>query len=58
MLDEQRYAQTVIESFEIRKTSVISASTGRAPPLKANGPQDDLEIAEMRGIPSREVVGH
>ena len=55
--DQQRYAQTVAERFEIWKTSVIPVSTGKAPLLKADGPQNDAEIAEMRGIPYREEVG-
>ena len=57
MFDQQRYAQTVTERFEIRKTSVIPVSTGRAPLLKADGPQNNAEIAEMRSIPYREAVG-
>ena len=56
--DQQRYAQTVAERFEIWKTSVIPVSTGKAPLSKADGPQNDAEIAEMRGIPCREAVGH
>ena len=51
MFDQQRYAQTVAERFKIRKTSVILVSTGKAPLSKADGPQNDAEIAEMRGIP-------
>ena len=57
MFDQQRYAQTVAERFEIRKTSMIPVSTGKAPLSKADGPQNDAEIAEMRGIPYREAVG-
>ena len=57
MFDQQRYAQTVTERFEIRKTSVIPVSTGRPPLLKADRPQNDTEIAKMRGIPYREAVG-
>ena len=38
MFDQHRYAQTVTERFEIRKTSMIPVSTGRAPLLKADGP--------------------
>ena len=57
MLDQQRYAQMVTERFEIRKTSVIPAFTGKAPLSKVDGPQNDAEIAEMRGIPYREKVG-
>ena len=55
MFDQQRFAQTVTERFEIRKTSVIPVPTGKA--SKADGPQNDAEIAEMRGIPYREAVG-
>ena len=55
--DQQRYAQTVAERFEVWKTSVIPISTGKAPLSKADGPQNDAEIAEMRGIPYREAVG-
>ena len=55
--DQQRYTQTVAERFEIWKTSVIPTSTGKAPLSKADGPQNDAEIAEMRGIPYREAVG-
>ena len=57
MLDQHRYAQTVTEQFEIQKTSVIPVSTGKAPLLKADGPQNDAEVAEMRGISYREAVG-
>ena len=57
MFDQQRYAQTVAERFEIRKTSVIPVSTGKAPVSKTDGPQNDAEITEMRGIPYREAVG-
>ena len=57
MFDQQRYAQTVAERFKIRKTSVIPVSTGKAPLSKADGPQNDAEIAEMRSIPSHEAVG-
>ena len=57
LFDQQRYAQTVAERFEIRKTSVIPVSTGRVPLSKADGPQNDAEIEEMRGIPYREAVG-
>ena len=57
MFDQQRYAQTVTERFEIRKTSVIPVPTGKAPLSKADGPQNDRKIAEMRGIPYREAVG-
>ena len=57
MFDQQRYAQTVPERFEIRKASVIPVFTGRDPLSKADGPQNDAEIAEMCGIPYREVVG-
>ena len=35
---------------------MIPFSTGRAALWKANGPQNDDEIAEMRGIPYREAV--
>ena len=55
--DQQRYAQTVAERFEIWKTSVIPVSTGKAPLLKADGPHNDAAIAAMRGIPYREAVG-
>ncbi|CAN0472465.1 unnamed protein product [Ascophyllum nodosum] len=55
--DQQRYAQTVAERFEVWKTSVIPISTGKAPLSKADGPQNDAEIEEMRGIPYREAVG-
>ena len=54
---DQRYAQTVTERLEIRKTSVIPIPTGKAPLSKADGPQNDAEIAEMRGIPYREAMG-
>ena len=57
MFDQQRYAQMVTERFEIRKTSVIHAPTGKAPLSKADGPQNDRKIAETRGIPYREAVG-
>ena len=57
MFDQQRYAQTVAERFKIRKTSVIPVSTGKVPLSKADGPQNDAEIAEMRGIPYRKAVG-
>ena len=57
MFDHQRYAQTVTEWFQIRKTNVIPVSTGRAPLSKAEGPQNEAEIAEMRGIPYREAMG-
>ena len=57
MFDQQRYAQTVTERFENRKTSVIPVLTGNAPLPKADEPQDDAEIAEMRGISYREAVG-
>ena len=57
MFDQQRNAQTVAERFKIRKTSVIPVSTGRASLLKADGPQNDAEIAEIRGIPYREAMG-
>ena len=56
MFDQQRYAQAVTERFEIRKTSVIPAPAGKAPLSEANGPQNDPEIAEMRGIPYRGAV--
>ena len=56
MFDQQRYAQTVAERFEIRKTSVIPVSAGKAPLSKADRPQNDAEVAEMRGIPYREAV--
>ena len=56
LLDQQRYAQTVAERFKIRKTSVIPVSTGKAPLSNADGPQNDAEIAEMRGISYREAV--
>ena len=49
MFDQQRYVQTV--------TSVIPVPTGKAPLSKADGPQNDAKIAEMRGIPYREAVG-
>ena len=57
MLDQQRYAQTVTERFGIQKTSVIPVPTGKAPLSKADGPQNNAEIAEMRGISYREAVG-
>ena len=57
MFDQRRYAQMVTQRFEIRKTSVIPVSTERAPLLKTRGPQNDAEIAEMRGIPYREAAG-
>ena len=57
MFDQQRYAQTVTERFEIRKTSVIPVPTGKVRLSKPDGPQNDAEIAEMRGIPYREAVG-
>ena len=57
MLDQQRYGQTVTERFAIRKTSVIPVPTGKEPLSKADGPQNDAELAEMRGIPYREAVG-
>ena len=56
MFDQQRYAQTVAERFEIRKTSVIPVSTGNAPLSKADGPQNDAGTEEMRDIPYREAV--
>ena len=43
--------------IQIRKTGVVPVSTGKAPLSKADGPQNDAEIAEMRGIPYREAVG-
>ena len=49
--------RTVAERLEIRKTSVIPVSTEKVPLSKADGPQNDTEIAEMRGIPYREAVG-
>ena len=57
MFDQQRYAQKVAERFEIRKISVIPVSTGKAALSKVDGPQNDAEIAEMRGIPYRGTVG-
>ena len=57
MFDQHRNAQTVTKRFEIRKTSVIPVLTVRAPLSKADGPQNDAEIAEMCGIPYREAVG-
>ena len=57
MFDQQRYVQTVTEHFEIRKTSVIPVPTSKAAISKAEGLQNDAEIAEMRGIPYREAVG-
>ena len=36
---------------------MVPVSTGKAPLPKADGPQNDAEIAEMRGIPYREAVG-
>ena len=57
ILDQQRYAQVVIERFEIRKTRVVLVSTDRAPLLKAGGPKIGAEIAEIRGILYREAVG-
>ena len=36
---------------------MIPVSTGKAPLSKADGPQNDAEIAKMRGIPCREAVG-
>ena len=49
MFDQQRYVQTV--------TSVIPVPTGKAPLSKADGPQNDAKITEMRGIPYCEAVG-
>ena len=49
--------QTVAERFKVRKTSVILVSTGKAPLSKADWPQNQVEIAEMRGIPYREAEG-
>ena len=43
--------------IEIRKTSAIPVSTGRAPTSNADGLQNDVEVAEMRGIPYREALG-
>ena len=57
MFDQQRYTQTVTERFEIRETSVIPVFTGKTSLSKVDGPQNDAEIAEMRGIPYREAVG-
>ena len=58
IFDQQRYAQTVTMRFEIRKTIiVIPVPTENAPLSKADGSQNDAEIAEMRGIPYREEVG-
>ena len=36
---------------------MIPFSTRRAPLSKANRPQNDAKIAEMRGMPYREAVG-
>ena len=57
MFDQQRYAQTVTERFNIWKISVIPSLTRRAPLSKVDGPQNDAEIAEMRGITYREAAG-
>ena len=57
MFDQKRYVQAVTKQFEIRKTSVIPVSRGRAPLSKEDGPQNDAEIAEMRSISYREAVG-
>ena len=57
MFDQQRYAKTVTERFEIRKISVIPVPTGKSPLSKADGPQNGAEIAEIRGIPYHEAVG-
>ena len=57
IFDQQRYAQTVAERFKFCKISVIPVSTGKAPLSKSDVPQNDAEIAEMRGIPYREAVG-
>ena len=55
--DQRRYARTVAERFGIDKTSIIPASPGMAPLSKADEPQTDAEIAEMRSRPYREAVG-
>ena len=57
MFDQRRYAQTVTGRFEIRKIRVIPVSTGKAPLSNEDGPQNDAEIAKMRGIPYPEAVG-
>ena len=57
MFDQQRYAQTAAKRFKFCKISVIPVSTGKAPLSMSDGPQNDAEIAEMRGIPYREAVG-
>ena len=57
MYDQQCFAETVAERFEIRKTSLIPVSTGKASLPKADGPHNDAEIAGMRGIPYREALG-
>ena len=51
------YVQTVTERFEIQKTSVIPVSTGGVPFSKADGPKNDADIVQMRGIPYREAIG-
>ena len=38
MFDQHRYAQTVTEPFEFRKTSMIPVPTGKALLSKADGP--------------------
>ena len=55
--DQRRYAQIVVERFDIKKMSIIPASPGMAPLSKADGPQTDAEISEMRDTPYREAVG-
>ena len=47
----------VAERFGIDKTSVIPAAAGTKPLSKADGPQTEAEIEEMRGVPYREAVG-
>lgn len=56
--DQGRSAQTANEHFDIRKTSIKPASPGTAPLSKADRPQIDAEISEMRSTPYGEVMGH
>ena len=56
-VDQRQYVQEIAERFGITKTSAIPTAAGRKALSKADGPQTDAEVDEMRQVPYREAVG-
>lgn len=54
--DQRRYSRTVVDRFDVRKTTVVPSSPGMAPLYDDDGPQSDAGILEIQNTPYRQAT--